>query len=113
MTVPVYQWQPSSAEIAHCRPWLETEVRLLRPALILPVGRLAISQFLSVTRLTDAIGNRHRVRVHGGETDLIPLPHPSGASTWHRREPGKGLLQQALQIIQQHPAWEAICQISH
>ena len=44
----------------------------------------------------------------GSATDLIPLPHPSGASTWHRTEPGRTLLQQALQLIAAHPAWQAI-----
>jgi uracil-DNA glycosylase len=40
---------------------------------------------------------------------LIPLPHPSGASTWHRTEPGRSLLQHALSLIQHHPAWSSIC----
>jgi uracil-DNA glycosylase len=33
------------------------------------------------------------------------LPHPSGASTWHRVEPGKTLLAQGLVKISRHPAW--------
>jgi len=37
--------------------------------------------------------------------DIIPLPHPSGASTWPRTEPGKSLLSHALNIIKEHPAW--------
>jgi uracil-DNA glycosylase len=36
--------------------------------------------------------------------DCIPLPHPSGASPWHRMEPGRTLLGQALQRIARHPA---------
>jgi uracil-DNA glycosylase len=39
---------------------------------------------------------------------VIPLPHPSGASTWHRKEPGISLLQQALTLINQHPAWQPL-----
>jgi uracil-DNA glycosylase len=35
---------------------------------------------------------------------VIPLPHPSGASTWHRTEPGKTLLQKSLALIARHPA---------
>ena len=27
--------------------------------------------------------------------DVIPLPHPSGASTWHRSDPGKSLTAEA------------------
>ena len=40
--------------------------------------------------------------------DVIPLPHPSGASTWHRTEPGKTLLHDALQQIAAHPAWRGL-----
>ncbi len=96
---------PSRKEIARCRRWLDAEISLLQPRLILPVGKLAIAQFLPVGKLTEVIGERHSLRLAGREVDVIPLPHPSGASTWHRTEPGKGLLQKALQLIEQHPAW--------
>jgi uracil-DNA glycosylase len=36
--------------------------------------------------------------------DVLPLPHPSGASPWHRVEPGKTLLRAALTQLAQHPA---------
>jgi uracil-DNA glycosylase len=32
------------------------------------------------------------------------LPHPSGASPWHRMEPGKTLLNRALKLVAKHPA---------
>ncbi|MDQ3369989.1 MAG: uracil-DNA glycosylase, partial [Myxococcota bacterium] len=45
----------------------------------------------------------------GGVTvEAIPLPHPSGASTWHRTEPGKTLLLRALARIGQHEAWQEL-----
>ncbi|MEJ2454025.1 MAG: uracil-DNA glycosylase family protein [Candidatus Thiodiazotropha sp.] len=96
---------PSGEEIARCRRWLDAEIALLQPRLILPVGKLAIAQFLAVGKLTEVIGARHSLRLAGREVDIIPLPHPSGASTWHRTEPGKGLLQRALRLIERHPAW--------
>jgi len=34
------------------------------------------------------------------------LPHPSGASTWHYRDPGKALLEQALLLLSQHNSWQ-------
>ena len=39
---------------------------------------------------------------------VIPLPHPSGASTWFKMEPGKTLLPQALELIANHPAWRGL-----
>jgi uracil-DNA glycosylase len=99
---------PSKTEITACRPWLEREIRLLQPQLIIPVGKLAITQFLDVRKLTDVIGQTHRLDLHARPVDLVPLPHPSGASTWHRTEPGVSLLQQALKKINSHPAWQDI-----
>ena len=99
---------PSQQEIERCRNWLEREMALLRPRLILPVGKLAITQFLSFGKLTEVIGSTFTLELAGETTDLIPLPHPSGASTWHRTEPGKELLQSALDLIEEHPAWQQL-----
>jgi uracil-DNA glycosylase len=53
------------------------------------------------------IGRQHAIEIAGRQVDVIPLPHPSGLSTWHRVEPGKSLLQEALELIARHPAWRA------
>lgn len=100
---------PNPAEIGRCRQWLEQEMELLQPELLIPVGKLAISQFIPMDKLTEIIGIRHRLDVYGKVRDLIPLPHPSGASTWHRTEPGRTLLQQALGLIEAHPSWHRLC----
>jgi len=96
---------PAADEIANCSGWLDAELRLLKPQLVLPVGKLAISQFLPVLPLVDMIGKTFQAERAGVKFDLIPLPHPSGASPWHRTEPGKTLLFQALKSISQHPGW--------
>jgi uracil-DNA glycosylase len=99
---------PTKDEIANCSSWLQAEIDLLKPELILPVGKLAISQLMTVNKLNEVIGKLHTVTFHGHRTEAIPLPHPSGASTWHRMEPGIGLLESALTILQQHSAWQKI-----
>ena len=99
---------PAPREIANCTRWLQAEVRYLRPRLVIPVGKLAIAQLMPVARLTEVIGRQHRIDLHGIDTDAIPLPHPSGASTWHRMEPGRTLLQRALDLVAAHPAWTTI-----
>lgn len=99
---------PSTEEIGNCSDWLKAEVELLKPALILPVGKLAIGQLMQVKKLTDVIGKRHAVEFHGHRCEAIPLPHPSGASTWHRTEPGCGLLATALRLLSEHPVWQEI-----
>jgi len=99
---------PSPQEIRQCRRWLERECELLAPQLLIPVGKLAIAQFIECHRLSEVIGQQHRVDCFGREVDCIPLPHPSGASTWHRTEPGKTLLAHALALIEHHPAWASL-----
>jgi uracil-DNA glycosylase len=100
---------PAPDEIARCGAHLAAEVRLVAPRLVIPVGKLAIAQVLpAAAQLVEVVGQITRTRFHGRELDVAPLPHPSGASTWHRTEPGKTLLAQALAAIGAHPAWAAV-----
>jgi len=99
---------PSREEVSNCSRWLDAELKLLQPRLIIPVGKLAIGRFVAAATLDAVIGQCHSVAVAGQRIDVIPLPHPSGASVWHRVEPGKSLLQQALARIAAHPAWREI-----
>lgn len=99
---------PTPEELHNCRPWLEREIELLKPELILPVGRVAIEQFLPARPLVEQIGTLQVVTRGKSSVDVIPLPHPSGASTWPRTEPGKSLTARALALIGNHPAWRAL-----
>ena len=100
--------RPDRHEIAACRPFLVREIQILRPRLILAVGTLAITEVLGEQvagqKLDAIIGRSYRVRWHGVDADVIPLPHPSGASPWPRIEPGKTLLAAALGLAREHPA---------
>lgn len=95
---------PAPDEISACSRWLEREFTLLKPKLVIPVGKLALSQFLPPGPLVDVIGKKFRIDYRGQAADLIPLPHPSGASPWHRMEPGKSLLRRAMDLIAGHPS---------
>jgi uracil-DNA glycosylase len=97
---------PSPQEALNCSAWLEREIKILKPELIIPVGKLAIAQFIPLQKLDQIIGRKFSLTRRGNTFDLIPLPHPSGASPWHRKEPGKSLLKQALKRIARHPAFE-------
>ncbi|HEY4271142.1 MAG TPA: uracil-DNA glycosylase family protein [Candidatus Udaeobacter sp.] len=100
---------PAPDEIRNCSSWMEDEIRILRPRLIIPVGRLAIMQFIDCEKLQDVIGRKFRVTRAGHRCDLIPLPHPSGASPWHKIPPGNALTERALKLIARHPAVAALC----
>jgi uracil-DNA glycosylase len=103
---------PSREEVGHCATWFERELQILRPALIIAVGRLAIDRFLVTTRMESVIGRQFAVSYAGFRFDLVPLPHPSGASPWHRMEPGKTLLARGLELIRLHPAMQELTRLS-
>jgi uracil-DNA glycosylase len=102
---------PSADEIARCSRHLAAEVKILRPRLVIPVGKLAIAQLVpDAGKLAEIVGTQRRARLAGVDLDfdMIALPHPSGASTWHRTEPGTSLLARALAQIAAHEAWRMI-----
>src|SRR5256886_9555408 len=84
--------RPSPPEIALCAPWLEKELALLKPRVILLVGGLAIERIWGKVPLESAVG---RARVQDGVT-YIPLPHPSGASRWLNDPAHRALLKRGL-----------------
>jgi len=97
---------PDPAEIANCSGWLKAEMTLLRPGLVIAVGKLAILQFMPCGKLDEVIGSVFPTEYAGHRFDLVPLPHPSGASPWPHQEPGRVLLPRAMAHIAAHPAWK-------
>jgi len=92
---------PSRREQQLCRPFLEAEIQLVNPDVILPVGRLAINLFYPAkASLEQVIGSEKTV---DGRV-VIPLPHPSGASRWHQNLANRALIQQAVELISAHLA---------
>lgn len=90
---------PSAAEQANCAEWLEAELAIVRPRLLILVGRLAITRFLPALPLDALIGREHLVRHGAGSTVAIPLPHPSGASSWIHQGDHPRLLECALERL--------------
>ena len=99
---------PDKQEIANCEYWLNQEYQIMQPKLIIPVGKLAITQFLKANKLVDVVGQQFVLDTDYLHADCIPLPHPSGLSTWFHMEPGKTLLQDSLRLIKAHSAWQEV-----
>jgi uracil-DNA glycosylase len=100
--------KPAPDEIDRCKTFLEREIAILKPELVIPVGGLAIEQVLGHKGpLAEVVGRARRVDYHGVSVDVIALPHPSGASTWHKVEPGVTLLEDALALLGAHPTARA------
>jgi uracil-DNA glycosylase len=90
---------PNAEEQQTCSVWLENELRIIRPKLLIPVGKLAIERFLPKAPLDRLIGRAHQVQHVGGKSLAIPLPHPSGASSWIHQGNHPALLDRALSMI--------------
>lgn len=87
--------RPSPQEIALCRPFLEAELRIVKPKVVLLVGTMAIETFLGKVRLEEVIGTFEE---REGML-LLPLPHPSGVSRWLNEAAHQKLHQKALEIL--------------
>ncbi len=97
--------RPAREEIETCSRHWRAELRLLRPALVLLVGRLAIDLLVRHARLDEVVGRQFAIEREGQRFDAVPLPHPSGLSRWVQSERGRRLLGQALGRLAAHPAW--------
>lgn len=93
---------PSLREQDACKIWLESEVAIIRPRIIIPVGKLAIDRFLGSRTLDRVIGRAHEYDQLKWRPLLIPLPHPSGASSWIHQGNHPGLLKEAIRLIGSH-----------
>jgi uracil-DNA glycosylase len=90
---------PTRTEQSSCADWLDKELRIIRPRVLIPVGRLAIERFLPRRPLSELIGTRHSVQHVGGRSTVIPLPHPSGASSWIHEADNESLVDKAISLI--------------
>jgi uracil-DNA glycosylase len=88
--------KPPPAAVANCSHWLDAELRLLNPRVLIPVGQLAIARFLGPGRLEDRIGHRF-----GERPVIVPLPHPSGQSRWLNDPANRDRLAGALALVGQ------------
>jgi uracil-DNA glycosylase len=87
---------PTPREQELCQFWRDWELELLRPRLIVTVGGLALKRLLGLPGgLTECIGCRYEL----GGIPVVPLPHPSGASSWPNVPANKVRLERALDLV--------------
>lgn len=88
----------TAAERRLCAPWRERELDIIRPKIIIPIGRIAIEQFLPELKgqaLDTFIG---RAFQRDGR-HIVPLPHPSGVSRWLNSPDNRAKVDQALALL--------------
>lgn len=96
---------PAPPEIANCAPWLEAELRLLRPSTIITLGQLALAKFLPPAPLAARVGEVFEVTADGHTVEIVPLPHPSGRSTWINDPENRAKLRRALERLARSRGW--------
>lgn len=90
--------KPSRAEQKLCQPFLDRELELVQPRVLLAIGGLAIETLLGQKlRLDESVGRIFEV---DGRT-ILPLPHPSGASLWPNAPANQERIQQALTLLRE------------
>jgi len=88
---------PTPREQELCAFWRKWEFRLIRPDLIVPVGGLAARRLLGLKSVSEFVGRRYE---HDGAV-VIPLPHPSGASSWLNDPANRERVAEATALIRE------------
>jgi len=86
---------PSTRERSLCRSWLDREIEIVNPRVVILFGKMAIDTFLGPGSLTERIGHEYAWR----DKTCIPFPHSSGASTWLNVDHHRDLLAAAIQLL--------------
>jgi DNA polymerase len=66
---------PKPAEVAHHWPWLEQQLDIIEPRLLVPLGRHALARFAPEAKISEA----HGTVVEADGRRLFPLYHPAAA----------------------------------
>ena len=86
---------PAPQEQRLCERWRDEELRLLEPRLVVTVGGLAARRLLGVRSVSESVGVRYEL----DGAVAIPLPHPSGASSWLNVPENRARVAEAVATI--------------
>jgi DNA polymerase len=87
--------KPSRAEIEACRPWLERQIAMVRPQLVLLVGATALEALLGIRGgITRLRGQWFHLEANQGTDQPPPDQPPSSQPAQRRRPPGPPLQNQ-------------------
>ncbi|MDQ3225725.1 MAG: hypothetical protein M3Q50_03720 [Chloroflexota bacterium] len=93
---------PSAREIALCATHLDCEITLVRPEIVVSLGRLAAERLDPIARklpLAELVGSIRPAARAGHPFLLLPLPHPSGVSRWLNDPAHRARLEVALDVL--------------
>jgi uracil-DNA glycosylase len=87
---------PRPSEVAAHAPWLEEQIRLVRPEVIATLGRVALCWFVPGAKITELNGRPRKLLRDGRQLTLLPLFHPAAALRSPSRVP---LLEDGFAVL--------------
>lgn len=70
---------PTPTEISAYRPYLDQEIEIIQPELIVTLGRYSMAKFLPEVKISQVHGRLHRVKWHDTMRYILPMYHPAAA----------------------------------
>ncbi len=70
---------PTEDEILAFKPYLDREIQLIAPLLIVTLGRLSMGKFLPKAKISQLHGRLHRLLWNGDPLYILPMYHPAAA----------------------------------
>ena len=67
---------PTPEEKEQCMPWLKLEISIIKPKVIVPLGRHSLGHFLQNITISDAHGKPHKIN---DDITIFPIYHPAAA----------------------------------
>lgn len=95
--------KPTPGEVRHCRPYFERELTMLRPLVVVALGRLAFDNYWSLMGIRGGVFG-HGVASKTGEGWLIASYHPSQQNTQTGRLTAamlRGIFEQARNLLEE------------
>jgi len=83
---------PLGPEIAACRFWLDQQLRIIRPQIVVPMGRVALEYFLPGASISSVHGRPQQ----GVECTILPLYHPAAALRGRRL---RAVIERDFQVL--------------
>ena len=68
---------PLPLEIEACRSWLDKQIEIIKPEMIVTLGRFSLGKFLPEARISRVHGQPQKIEFQGREIILVPMYHPA------------------------------------
>lgn len=76
---PPQNRDPSPTEIEAYRPWVNQEIEITQPEIIVTLGRFSMGKFLPDVKISQVHGRLDKVTFNGDQVFVLPMYHPAAA----------------------------------